>query len=61
MEFHFRDVLKWLTQETGCKPEVAQIALEHARGNVFQARDLLQNEMYRSFCEKEAREYGRES
>ena len=51
--------VRWLMQETGCDEVVARIALEHARGNVFVARDLLLDEVCASRFAREAEEYDR--
>lgn len=57
MSFDFVD---WLIQETHCSRGAALVAVEHCRGNVFVARDMLYDEVARSRFEKEAREYGRD-
>lgn len=49
-----------LAEETGVRKVIARIALEHAKGSISVARDLLGNEVYQSRLEREAREYGRD-
>ena len=49
-----------LAEETGVRKTIARIALEHAKGSMSVARDLLGNEVYQSRLEREAREYGRD-
>lgn len=45
--------IDWLIQECRCSAPCAIIALGYAKGNVFVARDMLQNELFSSKCERE--------
>lgn len=45
--------IDWLIQECKCSVPCAVIALGHAKGDVFAARDMLQNGLFASKCEME--------
>lgn len=45
--------IDWLIQKCRCSAPCAVIALEYAKGNVFVARDMLQNELFSAKCERE--------
>lgn len=48
--------IDWLIQECRCSASCAVIALGHAKGDVFVARDMLQNGLFSAKCEREFRE-----
>lgn len=50
-------VINWLMQECNVTEEVARVTLEHAKHNVFQAKELLQSEMFKAKMYREVREY----
>lgn len=52
---------KYLAEEFGVSEVVALVALDHARGSIPQAKELLSNETARRLVYREVREYGLES
>lgn len=48
--------LQYIVQETGVDEKTALAALINARGQVFQAIDMLSNHSFRAICGKQARE-----
>lgn len=53
--------VKYLAEEFVVSEAIALVALDHARGSIPQAKELLSNEMARRLIYREVREYGLES